>query len=176
MRKSANMPIILLVLSLLTASGSSWPVHAQTNADHSNIDKIRDNVRDLLDREAIRDLPIIYCHYVWKKNIDGIVDQFTPDGELILPENLGNGAKGTEALRSFYTKSIDSADPRPFVHNHYVTLLGDNKAKGFVYAELKYGSQGFKTALIGVYEDDYVKIGGTWKLKRRKFTPTMVSN
>ncbi|MDB5713963.1 MAG: hypothetical protein JWO15_1360 [Sphingomonadales bacterium] len=171
----SKLPMILFALGACLASGTSMKAYGQAR-QNAEAQVLPQAMRDLLDREAIRDLPIIYCHNVWEKNIDGIVSQFTSDGELVLPANLGSGAKGTKALREFYIKSIASADPRPFVHNHYVVLLGGGRAKGFVYAELRYGSQKFRTAMIGVYADDYLKVGGVWKLARREFTATPVPN
>lgn len=34
-------------------------------------------VQEMLDREATRDLPVRYCHYVWKNDVEGIVNLFT---------------------------------------------------------------------------------------------------
>ena len=34
-------------------------------------------VQGMLDREAIRDLPVRYCHCVWKNDVEGIVNLFT---------------------------------------------------------------------------------------------------
>jgi hypothetical protein len=136
------------------------------------IEQLQSEVDGLLDREAIRQLPIIYCHFVRTKDIEGIVNLFTADGEIILSDNIGQGtgAKGPEALRKFYEKSISSADPWPFTHTHYIEILGKVRAKGYVYVELRYGSQNFRTATIGVYEDEYVKKDGSWKLHSRKYT------
>lgn len=136
--------------------------------------KLIDDVEKLIDRESIRQLPIIYCHYVRQKNIDAIVDLFTTDGKLILSDDLGSGAQDSEALRQFYEKSISTADPWPFIHNHHIVMLGDGRAKGYVYAEIRYGSEGFKTTSIGVYEDEYQKEGGGWKFKSRNFESTPV--
>src|SRR3546814_1719515 len=91
------------------------PANAETKLDRKdgNIQQLQNEVSGLLDREQIRDLPIIYCHFVRAKDIKAIVNLFTSDGELVLPDSLGSGAKGPEALLKFYEKSISSADPWP---------------------------------------------------------------
>jgi SnoaL-like domain len=37
-------------------------------------------VDEMLDCEAIKDLPARYCHYVWSKNLEGVLSLFTEDG------------------------------------------------------------------------------------------------
>lgn len=131
---------------------------------------------DLIDREAIRNLPIIYCYFVHQKDVNAIVNLFTPDGNIVLSSDLGSGAQGTDALRKFYEKSISDADPWPFVHNHHIVILGSGRAKGYIYAEIRYGSEGYRTVSIGVYEDDYEKIDGAWKFKSRVYKSHPVTN
>jgi SnoaL-like domain len=165
----------LIGVSALSAGGHLVAAERPATSNRK-LEQLQAQMDGLLDREAIRQLPAIYCHYVRTKNIDGIVSLFTADGELILSGNIGQGggAKGTEALKAFYEKSIAGADPWPFTHNHYIEMLGGGKAKGYVYVEIRYGSQNFRTTVIGVYEDQYVKEGGVWKIQSRKFTGTPV--
>jgi hypothetical protein len=146
------------------------------NMNDRQVEQLRGEVNDLLDREAIRQLPITYSHFVRTRDIDGIVNLFTADGELILSDNIGQGtgAKGSAALRTFYDKSISNTDPWPFIHNHHIVMLGNGRAKGYVYVELRYGSQDFRTTTIGVYEDEYEKKDGGWKFRSRRFTGTPV--
>jgi hypothetical protein len=146
------------------------------NMNERQLEQLRGEVNDLLDREAIRQLPITYSHLVRTRDIDGIVSLFTADGELILSDNIGqgSGAKGSSALRTFYEKSIAATDPWPFIHNHHIVMLGNGKAKGYVYVELRFGSQDLRTTTIGVYEDEYEKQAGGWKFRSRKFSGTPV--
>src|SRR3546814_15500008 len=83
----------------------------------------------------------------------------------------------TDTLFPYTTlfRSISSADPWPFTHNHKIVLLGNGRAKGYIDAEIRYGSQGFKTTTIGTYEDEYQKENGVWKFRSRKFTATPAS-
>lgn len=130
----------------------------------------------LIDREAVRELPIIYCFLVHQKDVEGIVNLFTADGKLTLSPELGGIAHGTEALRALYQKSIDDADPWPFVHNHHIIMTGNGRAKGYIYAEIRFGSEGYRTVSIGVYEDEYEKVGGAWKFKSRVYKSHNVVN
>lgn len=138
--------------------------------------KLREELDQMRDREAIRELPITYCYYVHQKDVNAIVGLFTKDGRLVLSPELGSGAQGTEALRSLYEKSIASADPWPSVHNHHIVILSANKAKGSIYAQIRYGSQGYRTVAIGVYEDEYEKVDGAWRFKSRVFKSHNVAN
>ena len=39
-------------------------------------------LKDLLDREAIRELPARYCDCVWRNDIPALVKLFAPDGRF----------------------------------------------------------------------------------------------
>jgi hypothetical protein len=41
-------------------------------------------VRELADREAIRDLPARYCDCLWRQDLDGPVDLFTDDARFVV--------------------------------------------------------------------------------------------
>ncbi len=142
---------------------------ASSQTRDSEMQVLHNEMAEMLDREAIRNLPIEYCYHVHQKDTDAIVDLFTTDGKLTLADDLGGQAEGRDALHALYSKSIADADPWPFVHNHHIVMLGDGRAKGYIYAEIRYGSEGYRTVSIGVYEDEYQKVDGEWKFKSRLY-------
>ena len=87
-------------------------------------EKIEAVVRKLSDLEAIRELTHRYAHCVWRKQISAAVDLFTEDGEM----NTGDRPviRGQKALLESYQQMLGAADFHPFVHNHLITLQGDN--------------------------------------------------
>src|SRR4051812_29724273 len=95
-------------------------------------------IEEVIDREAIRQLPIAYAHYVWTANLDDLVALFTIDGEYRGPSSSAHSgtARGHSALRALYAKGLGRA-PRPFIHQHHVELLGKDAARGYVYLELR---------------------------------------
>jgi ketosteroid isomerase-like protein len=133
-------------------------------------------LQGLLDREAIRQLPITYCHYVRTRNVSGILDLYSPDGVFDLPANMAEGGirSGREAIRQTFQDNLDTMDPWPFTHNHVVELLDESHARGFVYTEFRLGSEQMRVGFVGVYADDYVKIDGAWKFSVRKLTSKTV--
>jgi hypothetical protein len=127
-------------------------------------------VQDMLDREAIRDLPVRYCHYVWTNDVEAMLGIFTLDGILstIGDDNQERETKGQDALRRFYT-NLDQFKPRPYIHNHVLELLGGGKAKGTCYVELRAVTRDMEWVGTGYYHDEYVKDGGAWKFKARRY-------
>ena len=124
-------------------------------------------VREMADREAIRDLPQRYCHHVWKKDVPGIVSLFTDDGEF----DAGGAqpaAKGKEALLKAYGQGLNDLDPHPFIHNHVVDLQGNDTATGTCYLELRATQDGKSMIAAAYYDDVYAKVGGEWKFRSRK--------
>ena len=125
-------------------------------------------VRELTDREAIRDLPLKYCHYVWKKDVPALVNLFTDDGEF----DAGGGqpaAKGKEALTKAYQQGLSTLDPHPFIHNHVIDLHGD-RATGTCYLELRATRNDKSMIAAGYYDDEYAKVGEEWKFRSRQVT------
>ncbi len=125
---------------------------------------------ELLDREAIRDLPLRYCDCVWRGDIDGIVDLFTEDGAFVVKGPDGEtGARGREALRTFYTEGLKLL-PRPYIHNHVIALQGDGRATGRCYLDLRSAKNNMDWLGAGHYADEYAQISGEWKFASRYFT------
>jgi len=133
--------------------------------------KSRDQLIDeMLDREAIRDLPVRYCHHIWTKNIEGILSLFTEDG-IFSMEGLGapQEVKGQAELRKFYGTVATGAGPAPYIHNIFIELKDATHATGTSYPEVRSPGQQMKLMALGYYSDEYEKVGGQWKFKARRF-------
>lgn len=144
---------------------------AASEAAAAELAKLRRQVSELLDREAIRQLPVAYAHFARTRNIEGMVGLYARDAVFDVPENMGTqpGARsGLDAIRETLRVDLPRADPWPFTHSHYFEMRGTDRAEGFVYMELRMGVEGLRVTHIGCYEDEYVKEEGTWKFRSRR--------
>ena len=127
-------------------------------------------VRELADREAIRDLPIRYNDCLWRNDLAGVVSLFTEDGAFFAkdPENEVV-SRGRAELKKMLKKAVSMVCPRHYVHTHVVELRGGNRATGRCCVELRSGCLGMHWIGSGYYEDEYAKIGEEWKFASRRF-------
>lgn len=129
-------------------------------------------IRELLDREAIRDLPVRYCDCVWREDSDGVTALFTEDGLFVYtaPDGRQTSVKGTDHLHKFFDAAArGNLKPRPFIHNHVVELLDAEHATGRCYVDLRAASNKMGWLGAGYYHDEYRKVGDDWKLASRIF-------
>lgn len=124
-------------------------------------------VQEMLDREAIRDLPILYCHYVWQNDVEAMVNLFTEDGSIGIDDGTIPTTKGRKNLVKMYEKALGDLAPRPFIHNHVVNLDGPDQASGTCYVEIRGITDGKSIIGAGYYNDEYRKIDGDWKFLSR---------
>ncbi len=127
-------------------------------------------IQEVIDREAIRSLPLRYCHCVWQKDLDGYANLFTEDGSFATNDPSLPRAQGRGALRTMIGGQLDVSKPRPFIHNHVIELLGPDRAKGTCYVEVRLLRDGKKWLMSGWYDDEYAKVSGEWKFKSRQIT------
>lgn len=127
-------------------------------------------LQELLDREAIRSLPLRYCHYVWQKDLDGYVNLFTEDGSISTNDPSLPRAHGHAELRRMIADGLETMQPRPFIHNHVIELSGPDRATGTCYVEVRLLRDGKQWLMTGWYNDEYAKVGGEWKFKSRQIT------
>lgn len=124
-------------------------------------------VRELADKESIRELAYRYVHHVWRQDAAAVADLFAEDGEM--DTSLEEPIRGRPALRSAFVRLLDGADLQPFVHNHLIEIDGDT-ASGICYIDLRAVRDGKSMMGSGFYTDRYVRVGGRWKFKSRALT------
>ena len=124
-------------------------------------------VRELKDREMIKELTHQYAHCVRQQDVEGVVNLFAEEGAVEMGSTV---IQGRAALRQFYTETLPKlGNPYDFLHNHVIRLQGE-RATGLCSVEVR-GVHGGKSVIgAGHYEDEYVKVGGEWKFQRRKIT------
>jgi ketosteroid isomerase-like protein len=127
-------------------------------------------LQEVIDREAIRSLPLRYCHCVWQQDLAGYVNLFTEDGAMSTNDPSLPRAQGREEIRKMISDGLGVMKPRPFIHNHVIELLGPDRAKGTCYVEVRLVRDGKKSLMTGWYNDEYAKVGGEWKFKSRRIT------
>ena len=130
-------------------------------------ERVASLLRELSDREAIRELTHRYAHCVWQKQFAAAVDLFTEDGEM----DTGDRPviRGRRALLESYEQMLGAAEFHPFVHNHLISLQGD-RATATCYLDLRATIDGESMVGSGFYEDECVRVEGGWKFRSRKLT------
>jgi len=111
---------------------------------------IEAHVRELADREAIRDLARRYAHCVWQRDAAGAIALFADDGEM----DTGDRPviRGRAALLKAYDEMFAASELRPMVHNHVIDLDGDD-ATGACYLDLRAVIDGKDMIGAGYYND-----------------------
>lgn len=130
---------------------------------------IERQVAELLAREAIRDLPRRYCDCVWRDDVAGLVDLFAADGRFVA--DMGGKTytfEGRAALTTMFTSGL-AIQPRPYIHNHVVELLGDGFARGRCYLDLHSARKNMEFLGAGYYEDEYIATTTGWRFQHRHF-------
>lgn len=130
----------------------------------------------LLAREAIRDLPLRYCDCVWRDDIDGIIELFAADGSFTaIFDGREATVSGREALRGFFESGL-AIEPRPYIHNHVVELVGENFATGRCYLDLRSARRNMEFIGAGYYNDEYIATPQGWKFQSRRFVAVRIDD
>ena len=126
-------------------------------------------VRDLVDREAIRDLSNRYCDCLYRNEVDGLVSLFTQDARFAVKDYESEVVThGRAKLKKMFARLIREMNPRPFIHAQVVELRSENSANGRCYVELRTDTVQVEGVGSGYFEDEYAKIGAKWKFASRR--------
>lgn len=132
--------------------------------------KTEELLTELLDREAIRELPARYCDCVWRGDIDGLVELFTEDGSFVIKSLEGETrVEGRVALKEFYRLGLRHQQ-RPLIHNVVVDLHGADRASGRSYLDIRSATHNYELMGAGHYADEFRKRDGRWCFEARVFT------
>ncbi|MAG34449.1 MAG: hypothetical protein CL908_26560 [Deltaproteobacteria bacterium] len=137
----------------------------------SRLAEVERRVRDVADREEIRELTARYCQNIALGDTEAIVALFASDGSIVTHFPGGSGQSdvvptGTAELRETYS-DLDETALKPFIHNHVIEVDGDT-ARGFCSVDLRLVQDGQPYTGAGHYEDAYRRVDGQWKFQRRE--------
>jgi len=129
---------------------------------------IAQSLAELADREAIRELPRLYCHYLWTQDPDRMANLFTEDATICIQGMEDYAITGRDKLAKVFRRVNAKYATQPFIHNHILELDGPDHATGVAYYEILEAREGAKYLAAGFYRDEYRKVGGQWKFQSRK--------
>jgi hypothetical protein len=124
-------------------------------------------LRDLLAREAVRELRARYGWHAARGDYEGIVSLFTPDGMFeVKYQGERRLLRGQDAIRTFLGATMVPRMVFPMIHNDLVTIEGDT-AHGSCAMESRSpdGTGGFS----GYYHDKARLHEGRWLFTERRW-------
>ena len=134
----------------------------------ARLDAVQARLRELEDKEAIRQLFTDYARYLDSGNFEGYAGLFARNGHM--KASLGE-AVGPEAILELLNKYRDAAKGRNFprskhiVNNHDIVLDGDTAKAVVTWFYLTLDPDGVPIILQGGhYVDELVREDGVWKL------------
>jgi SnoaL-like protein len=158
--------------------GTVPTVHWDDSQLQRQVTVLAHEVQQLEDQNAIEKLQRIYGYYLDKGQWSQAADLFAADGEL---EIAGRGAYVGQAHVLAYLRAIgpegavagrlyDNMQLQPIVH---VSADGRTaRARWHLFAQLAQAGK-FHEWGVGVYENEYVKTDGVWRIRRLHFYPTL---
>lgn len=142
-------------------------------------DNRQDKVDRLLAIEEIKDLRLAYSAYFDSQDMEKLGSIFAEDAVCEFDEEYGGDWVGRDTIRENYSAVAGQLGaPYNAIHavtNPWVELTGPDTAKGRWYLLDILTQQGALTSrgghanpllYVGIYEDEYRKIDGTWLISR----------
>jgi hypothetical protein len=128
-------------------------------------------LREVVDREEIRELAHIYAHRV--AHGLSMADLFTDDGAYIQRQSADDPTpqevRGRAALEAHYV-TRPAGIAMPMIHNHLIEVAGD-EASAICSIELRVGAEGSESMIAsGYYQDRLRRVGGRWMFVERDVT------
>lgn len=127
-------------------------------------------IEEALAKDEIRDLAILYCEGAWNDDAELTSQLFTDDCVFEIASDPPTRINGREALRRHLAQTRPAGTPRPLVHNHVIEFRPDGSATGWSVIEARSPREAMRSIGIGQYVDDYVKVGGRWRIRSRKIS------
>ena len=134
----------------------------------SRLDAVQARLRELEDKEAIRQIFTDYARYLDSGNLEGYASLFARNGWM--KASLGEARGPEEVLKLLYkyreaAKGRDLPRAKHIVNNHDITLDGDTAKAVVSWFYLTLDPDGVPMILQGGhYVDELVREDGTWKL------------
>ena len=133
-------------------------------------------IEQLLHIEAIKNLRILYSHYLDSNKLKELTHLFTVDAVVQTDRDPWCGREGIYAGLDKAFKDYDKSNHGnyPFLHaitNHWVEITGPTTAQGRCYLiDLVTGRPKNESPflLLGLYADEYVLIGEKWQISKSR--------
>ena len=132
-----------------------------------------EQLRNLLEVEAIKKVRQLYSHLMDTQQVDALVALFSEDAICEFGPDFGTW-HGRETISRNYHQVFtgDAANAFQSMHNisnHWVELIGTNKAVGRSYlidAVTTTAATDMPIVWLGVYDEAYEKVNGKWLISR----------
>lgn len=144
----------------------------------TEIQVLQDKVRELQDKEEIREVLQHYCFLLDTKQMDRIPPEvYTEDAEDIHGESDAYKATGHAELLALFNRVVDNfAATSHLITNYHVDVDGDTAyARVYILAFhwMHHGSSSgvirpAENVLLCTYDDDFVRTPDGWRIKRRR--------
>ena len=123
-------------------------------------------LKELVDREKIRELVHIYCWAVDRGTLPQVMALFDDPSDLVLVP--GKRYAGKAAVQKWYDVYIQNRMEvlRHLIHNQVITLNGDT-AVSKSYFDAVGDLKGESIVAAGFYEDTLRQVGGEWKFTQK---------
>jgi SnoaL-like domain len=173
-----NQPPSLRTDGAQGSVGTVAPVSWNDAQLAAQLARLAHSVQLLEDQDAIEKLQRIYGYYLDKGLWSQAADLFAADGEV---ELAGRGAYVGKAHVLAYLRAIGPEGPvagrlydnmqlQPIVHVNDDGATA--RARWHLFAQIAQAGQYHEWG-VGVFENEYVKRDGVWKIRRLHFYPTL---
>ena len=132
---------------------------------------LEERITALEDMEAIKKVHFTYCYLMDARKADEVAELFAPGARIDFP---GVGGGGTKAeIARFYREVLPSVYPFLMHNNHNsIVEVEGNKGRGKWYLQVSatHGKTDRAMWIAGVYNNEYSKINGQWKIQSMAVT------
>ena len=98
------------------------------------IQELEAMVKELRDRELIKELTHRYAHCVRQHDVEGVVNLFAEEGAVEMGPTV---VQGRTALRQFYAETLPKlGTPYDFLHNHVIELHGEQATRAWTKSRM----------------------------------------